>query len=78
MDLHQLTEEMNRLVAAKGCYRPDSRAPQTSRNIAASLSIEATEVLEHFQWTDAPGHPEDLPNGLAGVSGRIRPFEPIG
>ncbi len=50
MDLKTLTEEMNRLVAAKGWYAADSPRPQTPRNLAASLSIEAAEVLEHFQW----------------------------
>ena len=54
MDLQQLTEEMNRFVAAKGWYDSESSRPQTPRNLASSLVIEAAEVLEHFQWTDAP------------------------
>jgi len=52
MTIQQLTEEMNRFVAAKGWYADGSRAPQTSRNIAISLSVEAAEVLEHFQWNE--------------------------
>lgn len=68
MDLHQLTDEMNRFVTTRGWYRSDSRAPQTPRNIAASLSIEVAEVLEHFQWTEAPRHPEELPGELADVA----------
>jgi NTP pyrophosphatase (non-canonical NTP hydrolase) len=68
MNLSELTDLMNHLVADKGWYRPDSRAPQTPRNIAASLSIEAAEVLEHFQWTEAPRHPEELPGELADVA----------
>lgn len=68
MTLAQLTGEMNRFVAAKGWYEADSHAPQTPRNIAASLSIEAAEVLEHFQWGEAPRHADDLPGELADVA----------
>jgi NTP pyrophosphatase (non-canonical NTP hydrolase) len=50
MDLQQLSQEMHRFVTAKGWYDADSSRPQTSRNIAMSLAIEAAEVLEHFQW----------------------------
>ncbi len=53
MDLHELTTEMHRFVAAKGWYAPDSPRPQTPRNLAASLAVEAAEVLEHYQWDDA-------------------------
>ena len=50
MDIQQLTDEMNRFVEAMGWYREDSPCAQTPRNIAISLSLEAAEVLEHFQW----------------------------
>jgi NTP pyrophosphatase (non-canonical NTP hydrolase) len=68
MDLRQLTDEMNKFVHAKGWYQPGSRAPQTPRNIAASLAIEAAEVLEHFQWTEAARHPDELSGELADVA----------
>jgi len=68
MDIRQLTDEMNRFVEAKGWYQPGSRAPQTPRNIAASLAIEAAEVLEHFQWTEAARHPDELSGELADVA----------
>lgn len=32
--------------------RENSPLPQTARNIAISLSLEAAEVLEHFQWSN--------------------------
>jgi NTP pyrophosphatase (non-canonical NTP hydrolase) len=54
MDLAMLTREMNRFVEAKGWYASDSPRPQNPRNLAASLVIEAAEVLEHFQWGEAP------------------------
>ena len=54
MNLQQLTEEMERFVEAKGWNAPGSAKPQTPRNLAASLSIEAAEVLEHLQWHDTP------------------------
>ena len=51
MDIKQLTEEMNRFVRSKGWYEPDSKRPQTPRNLAMSLAMEAAEILEHFQFT---------------------------
>ena len=50
MTIQELTDEMNRFVEAMGWYREDSPWPQTPRNIATSLSLEAAEALEHFQW----------------------------
>ena len=32
----------------------------TPKNVAASIVIEAAELLEHFQWSDQPS-PEQLP-----------------
>ena len=48
----QLTEEMDKFVSSKGWYLPDSKRPQTPKNIAISLVLEASEVLEHFQWSE--------------------------
>ena len=50
MTIQELTDEMNRFVEAMGWYEEASACPQTPRNIAISLSLEAAEVLEHFQW----------------------------
>jgi NTP pyrophosphatase (non-canonical NTP hydrolase) len=50
--LAELTELMHAFVRAKGWYEADSKRPQTPRNLAISLSLEAGEVLEHFQWRD--------------------------
>jgi NTP pyrophosphatase (non-canonical NTP hydrolase) len=50
MTIQELTDEMNRFVEAMGWYGEDSPWQQTPRNIAISLSLEASEVLEHFQW----------------------------
>ena len=36
-------------------------------NLAISLNLEASEVLEHFQWKDQPGDPESLASELADV-----------
>ena len=43
---------MHAFVAAKGWYAPDSPRPQTPRNLAASLAIEAAEALELYQWNE--------------------------
>ena len=52
MEIAQLTEKMDSFVREKGWYKPDSPRPQTPRNLAISLSLEANEVLEHFQWDE--------------------------
>lgn len=50
MDIQQLTKSMHEFVRAKGWYDADSARPQTLRNLAISLNLEASELLEHFQW----------------------------
>jgi NTP pyrophosphatase (non-canonical NTP hydrolase) len=67
MDLRELTEAMHAFVRAKGWYAPDSARPQTPRNLAASLAIEAAEVLEHYQWGEA-APPAELAGELADVA----------
>ena len=68
MDLQALTQAMHQFVSAKGWYDPDSPRPQTPRNLAISLSLEAGEVLELYQWGDAPPSPEVLSDELADVA----------
>ena len=68
MDLQELTERMHTFVRSKGWYEPDSKRPQTPRNLAISLSLEANEVLEHFQWGDEPAKPEELAGELADIA----------
>lgn len=68
MDIKELTAAMHRFVEAKGWYQPDSPRPQTPRNLAASLVIEASEVLEHFQWSEAAADPQALGSELADVA----------
>jgi NTP pyrophosphatase (non-canonical NTP hydrolase) len=68
MEIKQLTEEMNRLVESKGWYSKDSKRPQTPRNLAVSLSIEAAEILEHFQFTDEINDRDELGSELADVT----------
>ena len=68
MDIKQLTEEMNRFVRSKGWYAESSRRPQTPRNLAISLALEATEILEHFQWRETVKDKEELASELADVA----------
>jgi NTP pyrophosphatase (non-canonical NTP hydrolase) len=67
MDLETLTAAMHAFVESKGWYQPDSLRPQTPRNLAISLMLEAGEVLELYQWSDAPRNPDALPGELADV-----------
>lgn len=59
---------MHTFVASKGWYDPDSPKPQSPRNLAASLSIEAAEVLEHFQWRQETDDRVALAGELADVA----------
>lgn len=66
MDLDTLTAAMHAFVKSKGWYDADSPHPQTSKNIAISLAVEAAEVLEQFQWGEAADKAE-LAGELADV-----------
>jgi NTP pyrophosphatase (non-canonical NTP hydrolase) len=68
MDIRDLTEAMHRFVAAQGWYQADSPRQQTLRNLAVSLNLEASEVLEHFQWRETPGDLQALADELADVT----------
>ena len=68
MDIKELTKLMHTFVTNKGWYETQSPRPQTPRNLAISLSLEAAEVLELFQWQDAALDPQLLASELADVS----------
>jgi len=68
MDIRKLTERMHAFVRSKGWYEPDSLRPQTPRNLAISLSLEANEVLEYFQWSDDLKDRDELSSELADVA----------
>ncbi|MCK6584227.1 MAG: hypothetical protein L6Q49_14110 [Anaerolineales bacterium] len=67
LTIKELTEQMHGLVKSKGWYEADSKRPQTPRNLAVSLSIEAAEILEHFQFTDEIKDRDELGSELADV-----------
>ena len=68
MDIKQLTEEMQNLVRSKGWYEADSKRPQTSRNLAISLAVEAAEILEHYQFQENASDKKELAGELADVA----------
>lgn len=68
MNLAELTTAMHDFVRAMGWYEPDSPRPQSLRNLAISLNLEASEVLEHFQWDDELENREELAGELADVA----------
>ncbi|MBC8496851.1 MAG: nucleotide pyrophosphohydrolase [Anaerolineales bacterium] len=68
MDIRELTQHMHDFVREKGWYDPDSPRPQTLRNLAISLNLEASEVLEHFQWDGELGDSDSLADELADVA----------
>ena len=67
MDIKDLTERMHAFVRSKGWYEPDSSRPQPPRNLAISLSLEANEVLEHFQWQADLKDKDEFASELADV-----------
>lgn len=71
MDLAGLTNVMNRLVASDGWHAPGSSRPQTPPNLAASLAIEAAEVLELCQRSEAAA---PTPAALRDESADVTPF----
>jgi NTP pyrophosphatase (non-canonical NTP hydrolase) len=68
MDIGKLTQLMHDFVRSKGWYDPNSNRPQTLRNLAISLNLEASEVLEHFQWADQTSDLDGLAGELADVA----------
>ena len=68
MDIHELTEAMNKFVTSKGWYEAASKRPQTLRNLSISLSLEAAEILEHFQWRDDLADKQEFAGELADVA----------
>lgn len=68
MDIRELTEAMHGFVRSQGWYENDSPRPQTLRNLAISLNLEASEVLEHFQWDDNLDDEDALASELADVA----------
>ena len=67
MDVRELTEAMHRFVSSQGWYEANSPKPQTMRNLAISLNLEAAELLEHFQWKETLEDPDGLAEELADV-----------
>jgi NTP pyrophosphatase (non-canonical NTP hydrolase) len=67
MELKTLETAMHDFVRSKGWYEPESKRPQTPRNLAVSLVLEASEVLELYQWSDTPPDPQELEGELADV-----------
>jgi NTP pyrophosphatase (non-canonical NTP hydrolase) len=65
--LKALTAAMHDFVASKGWYDLNSKKPQSPKNLAISLVLEASEVLEHFQWHEDTPDQEALAGELADV-----------
>jgi NTP pyrophosphatase (non-canonical NTP hydrolase) len=68
MEISELTNRMHVFVRDQGWYEESSLRPQTSRNLAISLALEASEVLEHFQWNDEVKNKSALADELADVA----------
>lgn len=67
-DLKYLSDKMDEFVRSKNWYATDSPRPQTPRNMAVSLALEAAEVLEHYQWKNQCDNKKELTQELADVA----------
>lgn len=67
MDIKELETAMHKFVGDMGWYADDSRKPQSPKNLAISLVLEAGEVLEHFQWGEDLDDKEAFAEELADV-----------
>jgi len=67
LTLDELSDRMQRFVERQGWYAPGSSRPQSLRNLAISLSIEAAELLEHVQWEERPRDQDGWREELADV-----------
>lgn len=52
MELEEILTQVNSLAIKNKWYEKDSCRPQTPRNLAISISLEASELLECFQWSE--------------------------
>jgi NTP pyrophosphatase (non-canonical NTP hydrolase) len=68
MELKELEVRMHAFVRSQGWYEPNSPKPQTPQNLAASIAIEAAEILEHYQWQPSIVDNEKLAGELADVA----------
>ena len=67
MEIEELTQKMHEFVSTKGWYEAGSQRPQTPKNLAISLVLEASEVLELFQWQENYSDKQALAEELADV-----------
>ena len=67
LTIDQLTERMQQFVRNQGWYDEGSPRPQTLRNLAMSLSIEVSELMEHLQWAESPQDAQGWREELADV-----------
>ena len=60
-------EEVQKLVMSHACVRQWNKT-KSSRGLAISLSLEANELLEYFQWSDTHiGTKDDMASELADI-----------
>jgi|HubBroStandDraft_1064217.scaffolds.fasta_scaffold813542_1 NTP pyrophosphatase (non-canonical NTP hydrolase) len=65
-DIATAMQGIANFVEAQGWMQPGSPKPQTPRNLATSISIEAAELLECFQWSE-DADPSRVEDELADV-----------
>ncbi len=67
LTIDELTDRMQQFVRNQGWYEPGSPRPQTLRNLALSLSIEVSELLEYVQWAETPNDAQGWREELADI-----------
>lgn len=64
-----MQNSLSEIMARLRKFSTDRGWPQyhTPTNLAKSISIEAAELLEEYQWSDQPGNPDNVPEELADI-----------
>jgi len=52
MNIDEIKKTIKSIADAKGWHSASSAKPQTAKNLAISISVEAAELIECFQWSD--------------------------
>lgn len=66
LTLREIAHRAQSLAHKHGWEKPGSNKPQTPRNIAVSIALEAAELLKCFQWSEE-ADPERAADEIADI-----------
>jgi NTP pyrophosphatase (non-canonical NTP hydrolase) len=66
LTLSEIANRTRLLVSKHGWEKPESDRPQTARNVAISIALEAAELLKCFQWSESAA-PDQVADEIADI-----------